>query len=109
MEGTAEGVIVIDKSVVGWGFVLSKPLTCYVSKGRVTRVEGADREKKRIEKMLTTDENSNVVAEFAIGTNPYMPQEFKGTRWDSAPSGILHFGFGRNNDFGRPNHEPHTL
>lgn len=72
VEGTAEGVIVCDASIpyLGIGLV-DAPVTCTVSKGFITRIEGgraADILRRDLESH--NDKNSFNVAELGLGLNP---------------------------------------
>ena len=73
--GEVNGVFVVD-GVVGdflcarYGLLRATPLTIHISRNRITSVECANKELEREFWSYThTDENSDRVGEFAIGTN----------------------------------------
>lgn len=100
VEGTAEGIIVIDVAVVQWGYLLRKPLRCAVKAGRVVDISGSAEDANRLRKMIATDENSNNIAELGIGTSHLESAPMQGTRRDAARIGTAHIGIGRNHDIG---------
>lgn len=84
VEGTAQGLIVVDASMHHVGRCQS-PISLTVKDGRVVCIEGKE-EAELLKKLLETrgDDNSYNIAEFAIGTNPQArcignPQEDKKT------------------------------
>jgi len=100
VEGTTEGTIVVNLSILGWDYLLREPLRYTVKSGRVTDISGDAKEVDRIQKIYATDENANNIAELGIGTSHIIPGEVHGTRRDAARSGTVHIGIGRNNDIG---------
>jgi len=70
VEGSAEGVIVIDGSIAGIG-KLSSPVTLKVEKGLVTKIEGGP-ESLALKDTLESahDINAYNIAELGIGLNP---------------------------------------
>lgn len=70
VEGTANGIVVVDSSLHQIG-ILKEPITWRFEAGRVVEVTGGD-EARRLQDVLTArgDENSWVLGEFAVGTNP---------------------------------------
>ncbi|HHY92269.1 MAG TPA: aminopeptidase [Firmicutes bacterium] len=70
VEGTANGIVVVDSSLHQIG-ILKEPVTWRFEAGRVVEVTGGD-EARRLQDVLTArgDENSWVLGEFAVGTNP---------------------------------------
>jgi 2,5-dihydroxypyridine 5,6-dioxygenase len=100
VEGTAEGTVVVDLSILGWDYLLKEPLKYKVKAGRVVDISGDPEEVAKISKIYSTDANANNVAELGIGTSHMIPGEVRGRRIDAARVGTAHFGIGRNNDFG---------
>ena len=95
VEGTAEGVAVIDGAVHEIG-LLSEPIVMKVEKGNVTKITGGA-EASRLRELLETsgDANSYNIGEFAFGTNPassvtHNVQEFKNKL------GTIHIALGNN-------------
>ena len=101
-EGTTEGIVVVDGSVQGWGYLLREPLRFSVKKGRVQKIMGGHTEDiKKFRKLITMDRNSNnCAAEFGIGTSHTVPKNLTGRLWDYALWGTVHISVGRNNDIG---------
>jgi len=99
VEGTAQGLIVVDTSMHHVGRCQS-PIRLTVKDGRVVRIEGK-KEAELLRKVLETrgDDNSYNIAEFAIGTNPEArcignPQE------DKKALGSIHLAIGDNLSLG---------
>lgn len=70
LEGSAEGKLVVDVSLVPCG-LLKSPVEMTVRKGRVVNIQGG-KEAKVYEEFLSSFEDSNVynLGEIGIGTNP---------------------------------------
>ncbi len=101
VEGSTDGVLVVDASVQGWNFLLREPLKLTIKSGRITEVSGPGEYVERLKKSLATDENaSNCAAELGIGTSHTIPKELMGGVWDYGMSGTIHIAAGRNNDIG---------
>jgi leucyl aminopeptidase (aminopeptidase T) len=100
VEGTAEGTIVIDMAVLGWGYVLREPLKYTVKQGKVIDISGPSEEVGRMKKILATDEGANNIAELAVGTSHTIAGPVIGSRWDAARLGNVHIGLGRSVDIG---------
>ena len=100
VEGTAEGVIVVDAEMIGWGFLLREPLRLDVRAGRVVDISGPEEEAERLKKIAATDENANNIAEFAIGTSHLISKKLRGTRRDAGVAGMVHIALGRNDGIG---------
>lgn len=101
-EGTTEGIVVVDGSVQGWGYLLREPLRFSVKKGRVEKIMGGFAEDMRkFRKLITMDRNSNnCAAELGFGTSHTVPKNLTGGLWDYALWGTVHIAVGRNNDIG---------
>lgn len=100
IEGTAEGIIVVDLGFIDWGYILNKPVYLTVKEGVVVAIEGAKQETDRLNAALLKYKNAGNIAEFGIGTSHIVPLPMRGTRQDAARLGTMHFALGRNNDIG---------
>jgi len=100
IEGSAEGVVVADLEVVGWGYMLREPLRYTVKAGKVVDISGSAQDAERVRKIVATDENANNLAELGIGTSHTIPWAMRGTRRDAARIGTVHIGIGRNDNIG---------
>lgn len=101
IEGTAEGKIVIDGSIVlpGLGPV-KENVTAYVSKGFITKIEGL-KEAMIFNKILDQANEKTVfnIGEFGIGLNPKC--RICGSMLeDEGVFGTIHFGIGDNHTMG---------
>jgi leucyl aminopeptidase (aminopeptidase T) len=104
VEGTTEGVIVIDSFVQGWESVLRRPIRYEVRKGRA-RVETVSsdipEDAERFKKTLLMDGMANnCAAELGIGTSHIIPGYSIGHVTDKARIGHVHIAIGRNYDLG---------
>jgi leucyl aminopeptidase (aminopeptidase T) len=100
VEGSTEGVLVVDSSVQGWNFLLREPLKLAVERGRITEAAGPEDYVERLKKLLATDENaSNCAAELGISASHTIPNLMGGV-WDYGMAGTIHIAAGRNNDIG---------
>jgi aminopeptidase len=97
--GEVNGVFVVD-GVVGdflcarYGLLRATPLTIHISRNRITSVECANKELEREFWSYThTDENSDRVGEFAIGTNIGVERVIGNILQDEKFPGI-HIAFG---------------
>ncbi|MCS7001450.1 MAG: aminopeptidase [Dehalococcoidia bacterium] len=68
VEGTAEGVVVLDGPVHMIGH-LTTPIRYDVTAGRVTKISGG-READQLRRLIEGVENADVIAEVSVGTNP---------------------------------------
>ncbi len=100
VEGSAEGLIVMDLAMRGWGSPLRGPLHCRVKGGKVVEISGSGPEADRLRQIAARDENASNVAELGIGTSHIIPAEMLGTSRDFARANTAHIGIGRNNDIG---------
>ncbi len=108
LEDSAEGVLVIDKSLPG--LPLSEPVRLVFEKGRVTHIEGGEGA-KYLEKTIAEGERkpngewSRVIGELGIGTNP--KARLQGNLMtDEKVAGTIHIAIGRNIFFGGENPAP---
>ena len=101
LEGTAEGKIVIDGSIVLPGLgLLKEDVILYVSKGFVKKIEGSQ-EAVLFKKILNKAKEKEVfnIGEFGIGLNPKC--KICGSMLeDEGVYGTIHFGIGDNHTIG---------
>lgn len=100
VEGTAQGTIVTDLAIPGWGYLFREPLRYSVKAGKVVDVSGYSQDVNKVRKMIAEDENASNIAELGIGTSHMIPLPMQGTRRDAARLGTAHIGIGRNHDIG---------
>jgi len=101
VEGSTEGVLIVDGSVQGWNFLLREPLKLAIRGGRIKEVSGLKEYVERLKRLLATDENaSNCAAELGISTSHTIPKDLTGGVWDYGAAGTIHIAAGRNNDIG---------
>lgn len=98
LEGTANGTMMIDGSMVGVG-ILNSPLYIKVANGKITEITGEDKDKVSI--LLDNDRNATL-GELGIGTNP--AARLTGVILeDEKIYGTVHIAFGTNTSFGGTN------
>lgn len=100
VEGSAEGLVVVDGSIPGWQTPLSEPLRWKVERGIVTDIQGSAKAVERLTKTLDTDANGRNVAELGIGTSHLVSRDIQGKRPDAAIIGTAHVGLGKNSSIG---------
>jgi leucyl aminopeptidase (aminopeptidase T) len=100
IEGTAEGVIMVDLAFRNWNYLLEQPLKITVKGGHAVKMEGAQKDHDILWKIATTDEGASNIAELGIGTCHFLPHPLRGTSLDFARYGTAHLALGRNNDIG---------
>ena len=95
LEGTANGVIVVDGSVHQIG-KLKNNIKLTVENGRVIKIEGGP-EAEELKRILEKggDENSTNIAEFALGTNHAAKMDDNAQAAKKAV-GTIHFALGDN-------------
>lgn len=98
VEGTAEGVIVVDHAVAGMG-KLQAPIKVTVKKGKAVAIEGGVDAAKLRDKIAAADENATNIAEFAIGTNP-KSRLLGNVPEDKKRRGTIHIALGDNHAIG---------
>lgn len=106
VEGTAEGVIVIDGSITHEQLGLLKvPVTLKVEKGKIVDIASEDEEQKIVlEEILdnTKNDKAYTIGELGIGLNP--EAKLCGNMLvDEGAYGCVHFGFGSNWTIGGEN------
>lgn len=95
VEGTTEGEMIIDGSMVGVG-KLSEPLHVKIEKGVLVELKGKDADKLGV---LFNNKNNSSVCELGIGTN--MNARITGIILeDEKVYGTVHIAFGTNTSFG---------
>ncbi len=101
LEGTANGRIVVDASMAGVGKLKGK-MTIVVRDGYATDITGGAQSKKFKKFLFGLSKGERNIAEFGIGTNPYMKitGEVLG---DEKVLGTCHFALGDNIGFGGKN------
>lgn len=93
VEGTAEGVLVIDRM----GSIVTRPLEVRVEAGRAVDFKGPDAD-RLLELLRSADENAYNIAELGIGTNP--KARLRGVVLeDEKVLGTVHVAFGDNRSF----------
>jgi len=101
VEGTAEGKIIIDGSIVlpGLGPIQEDVFVC-VSKGSVTKIKGLQ-EAILFKKLLDQAKDQTVfnIGEFGIGLNPKCKM-YGSMLEDEGVYGTIHFGIGDNHTMG---------
>lgn len=98
VEGTANGVVVIDGSMAGIG-ILRDPIKLTIREGFVEKIEGGDEAKKLEEILSKYGKEAKNIAEFGIGTNP--KARISGNILeDEKVFGTVHIALGSNYDFG---------
>lgn len=97
VEGTAQGILVIDGAMSGIG-KLEEPLVMKVEKGLVVDVQGKDKDK--LEQIFHKyGEKSRNIAELGVGTNP--AAQLTGIILeDEKVLGTIHIALGDNSTFG---------
>jgi len=96
LEGTAEGKVVVDGTILGFGRCL-KPITFEIEKGRVKKIWGGDNW-KGLRELLGRDENASMLCEIGLGANP--KAKLVGGPEDERVRGSVHIGLGENRYFG---------
>ena len=103
IEDSAEGVLVIDKSLPG--LVLSEPVRLVFEKGRLTQIDGGAGA-GYLEKAISQHGDSvRVIAELGIGTNPQARLQGN-IITDEKVLGTIHVAIGRNDFLGGKNVAP---
>ncbi|MGI9950770.1 aminopeptidase [Moorellaceae bacterium AZ2] len=98
LEGSAEGIVVLDGSLAGWGR-LQEPIVIEVKEGLAVRVEGGEAARWLWESLTKCGEAGTTLAELGIGTNERaivsgnILEDEKAVR-------TVHIAFGDNKGFG---------
>ena len=99
-EDSAEGVLVIDKSLPG--LLLSQPVKLFFEKGRVVHIEGGEGARYLEDAIARHGDTAGVIAELGIGTNP-MARLQGNIITDEKVLGTIHIAIGRNDFIGGRN------
>lgn len=108
VEDSAQGVLVVDKSLPG--LVLSEPVRLVFEKGRVVYIEGGEGA-AYLRQLIAQGESkpngewSRVVGELGIGTNPNARLQGN-LMTDEKVAGTIHVAIGCNDFFGGENQAP---
>ncbi len=105
LEGTAQGVIVIDASIAGIGLI-TEPIRVTVKDGRAVKFEGAA-QAGQLERMISAsgDPRAFAIAEIGIGLNP--EGTVTGNLFeDESAFGTAHIALGKNTVHGGQNPAP---
>lgn len=98
VEGTAEGVAVINRSITSLGR-LKKTVRIVVSQGSAMEIIGGNQAAELLEKLKEHEPEAKMLAEFGIGTNP--TAKISGVALeDEKVLGTAHIAFGKNSSFG---------
>lgn len=99
LEGTAEGVFIVDGSFAGVGLMKDHDITLTVKSGFVTSVEGDENAKQLSEILAKVGGDAYNIAEFGIGTND--SAQLSGLILeDEKVMGTIHIAVGDNMGFG---------
>lgn len=93
VEGTAEGVVVIDTSMHMLG-LLKEPIRWVVEKGRVVSIEGGA-QAAQLREIVRDVKNGDVLGEIAVGTNP-LARVTGNVSEDKKGAGRVHMALGSN-------------
>lgn len=95
VEDRTEGVIMVDGIMLGVGVYgsLKNHIRWDIEKGRAVSITGEDEAGRLRDVVAGSDENANVVAEFAIGTSH---KEILGSPSEKGMLGTVHFALGDN-------------
>jgi leucyl aminopeptidase (aminopeptidase T) len=101
LESEAQGMIVFDGSLAGWG-VLNEPLSVDLERGRAVAAAGGAAAEWLLGTLDTGGDNGRTIAELGIGTNPVAT--ITGVILeDEKAEGTVHFAFGTNTGIGGVN------
>ena len=96
LEGTAEGRVVVDGTILGFGRCL-EPVIFEFEKGRMIGLKGGNRW-KGLRELLRRDGNASMLCEIGLGANP--KARLVGGPEDERVRGSVHIGLGENRCFG---------
>ncbi len=99
VEGTAEGVFVVDGSMAGLGLIENENIEIEVEKGFATKITGGRSAKKLSEMLDKVGKGARNIAEFGIGTND--SARLSGVLLeDEKVMGTIHIAVGNNISMG---------
>jgi leucyl aminopeptidase (aminopeptidase T) len=95
VEDKTDGVIVVDGIMLGVGVFgsLQNTITWVIKNGRAVEITGGAEAERLRSVVAGSDENANVVAEFAMGTSTKSP---RGSASEKGLLGTVHFALGDN-------------
>jgi len=95
VEDKTEGIIVVDGIMLGVGVFgsLKDTITWVIKDGRAVEITGGVEAERLRTVVAGSDENANVVAEFAMGTSTKSP---RGSASEKGLLGTVHFALGDN-------------
>ncbi len=101
IEDSANGIVAVDGSIGDIGN-MSSPLAITIKNGKISNIQFYQKTlKKRIEKLLSVDEEASIIGEFGIGLNPgAVPCGH--TLLDEKAGRTAHVAFGNNVGFKSP-------
>jgi leucyl aminopeptidase (aminopeptidase T) len=104
VEGTTEGVVVVDSFVQGWKSMLPKPIRFEVRHGKAlveTVTSDIAEQAEKFKKLITMDGlANNCAAELGMGMSHIVPGDLTGYIVDKGRLGHVHVACGRNYDLG---------
>ncbi len=100
VEGSAEGVVVVNLSIAGREGLLTEPVQWIVEKGRIVDFRGPRGDVEWLRGLSSRDAGAAVLCQLAIGVAHTIPPVANGTSIDRQREGRIHVAFGRNDDFG---------
>lgn len=99
IEGSANGVFVVDGSMAGIGLIKSTPITIEVKDGYATKITGNAQAKKLKQMLDKFGKQAYNIAEFGVGTND--TAKLSGLILeDEKVMGTVHFALGNNISMG---------
>lgn len=105
MEGTSNGIFVVDGSMAGIGVIKGKPITFEVKDGFAVNITGGAQAKKLNAVLSKYDMQARNIAEFGIGTND--KAKLSGVLLeDEKVMGTIHIAIGDNKSMGGNVHIP---
>jgi leucyl aminopeptidase (aminopeptidase T) len=95
VEDKTEGIIVVDGIMLGVGVFgsLSEPIKWVIKDGRAVEITGGVEAERLRAVVADSDDNADVVAEFAMGTSTKSPS---GSASEKGLLGTIHFALGDN-------------
>jgi len=105
LEGTSNGVFVVDGSMAGVGMIEDKPITIQVKDGFAGEITGGKEAIALLEILNRYDKKARNIAEFGIGTNDKV--KLSGLLLeDEKVLGTIHIALGDNKSMGGDVHVP---
>jgi leucyl aminopeptidase (aminopeptidase T) len=99
VEGTSNGVFVVDGSMAGLGLIKKVNIRIEVENGYATKITGGSLAKKLIQQLDTVGKEARNIAEFGIGTND--SAKLSGVLLeDEKVMGTIHIALGNNVSMG---------